>query len=44
MGKQDIFDTTAIFDEEYEIKFKLTHHILLELKFLSEDIRIMILS
>ena len=34
MGKQDIFDTTAIFDDEYEVRSKLTHNILLELKFL----------
>jgi hypothetical protein len=36
MGKQDIFDTTAIFKEEYEVKFELTHNILLDLKFLSK--------
>ena len=44
MGKQDIFDTTAIFDEEYEVRSKLTHNILLELRLLYKDVRIMILS
>lgn len=43
MGKQDIFDTTAIFDEEYEVRSKLTHNILLELRLLYKDVRIMIL-
>ena len=44
MGKQDIFDTTAIFDEEYEVRSKLTQYVLLELRLLYKDVRIMILS